>query len=146
MIPTITETNHCSRLMRLSHLSPSVNSVFKHACAAIHWGYTSDFWSDSSFTSILYVCEQRRLRRDCADAQSRLSLRCSPMRSWKLITDRSHFWAKKGPKSKHNARTSVFLTGRRLSLEASVKPTEDYFDAFVSFILFGIMMFNILTE
>ena len=31
-----------SRLMRLWQLSPSVNSVFKHACAAIHWGYTSD--------------------------------------------------------------------------------------------------------
>ena len=69
-----------SRLMRLLHLSPSVNSIFKHACAAIHWGYMSDFWSDPSSTSILYVCEQRRLWRDCADAQSRLSLRCSPMR------------------------------------------------------------------
>ena len=43
----------------LSHeimaLSPSVNSIFKHACAAIHWRYTSDFWSDPSSTSILYV-------------------------------------------------------------------------------------------
>ena len=62
------------------HLSPSVNSLFKHACAAIHWGYTSDFWSGPSSTSIRYVCEQRRLWRDCSDAQSRLSLRCSPMR------------------------------------------------------------------
>ena len=37
-----------SRLMRLWHLhvSPSVNSIFKHACAAIHWRYTSDFWSE----------------------------------------------------------------------------------------------------
>ena len=50
-----------SRLMRWWHLSPSVNSIFKHACAAIHWGYTSDFWSDPSSTSILYVYEQRRL-------------------------------------------------------------------------------------
>ena len=56
--------------MRLWHLSPSVNSIFKHACAAIHWGYTSDIWSDPSSTSILYVCEQRRLWRDCADAHS----------------------------------------------------------------------------
>ena len=48
--------------MRLWHLSPSVNS--KHACAAIHWSYTSDFWSDPSSSSILYVCEQRRLWRD----------------------------------------------------------------------------------
>ena len=36
-------------------------------------------WSDPSSTSIRYVCEQPRLWRDCADAQSRLSLRCSPM-------------------------------------------------------------------
>ena len=44
--------------MRLWHSSPSVNPIFKHACAAIHWGYTSDFWSDPSSTSILYVCER----------------------------------------------------------------------------------------
>ena len=73
-----------SRLMRLWHLlwhlSPSVNSIFKLACAAIHCGYTSDVWSDPSSTSILCVCEQRRLWRDCAYAQSRLSHRCSPMR------------------------------------------------------------------
>ena len=31
----------------------------------------SDFWSDPSSTSVLYVCEQRRLCRDCADAQAR---------------------------------------------------------------------------
>ena len=47
---------YLSRLMRLWHLSPSVNSIFKHACATIQWGYTSDFWSDPSSTSILYVC------------------------------------------------------------------------------------------
>ena len=45
---------------------PSVNSIFKHPCAAIHWGYTSDFWSDPSSTSIRYVWEQRRLWRGCA--------------------------------------------------------------------------------
>ena len=39
----------------------------------------SDFWSDHSSTSILYVCEQRRLCRDCADAQALLSLCWSPM-------------------------------------------------------------------
>ena len=50
-----------SRLMRLWLLSSSVNSFFKHACAAIHWGQTSDIWSDPSSTSIHYVCEQRRL-------------------------------------------------------------------------------------
>ena len=31
-------------------------------------------------SSILHVCEQRRLWRDCADAQARLSLRWSPIR------------------------------------------------------------------
>ena len=44
---------HCmkmSRFMRLWHLSPSVNSIFKHACAAIHCGYASNFWSDPSST------------------------------------------------------------------------------------------------
>ena len=61
---------HLSQLMSLWHLSPSVNSIFKGACAAIHWGYTSDFRSNPSSTAILYVCEQRRLWRDCADAQS----------------------------------------------------------------------------
>ena len=38
----------------------------------------SDFWSDPSYTSIFYVCEQQRLWRDCAHAQSRLSRRCLP--------------------------------------------------------------------
>ena len=32
----------------------------------------SDFGSDPSSTSILHVCEQRRLWRDCADALVRL--------------------------------------------------------------------------
>ena len=48
---------------------------------AIQWGYMPDFWSDFSPTSILHVCEQRRLWRDCVDAQAsaqaRLSLRWS---------------------------------------------------------------------
>ena len=39
----------------------------------------SEFWSDTSCTSTQYVCEQRRLWRVCADAQTRLSLRWSPM-------------------------------------------------------------------
>ena len=40
----------------------------------------SDFWSDpsSTRTSILHVCEQRRLWRDCTDAHARLS-RWSPV-------------------------------------------------------------------
>ena len=39
----------------------------------------SEFWSDPSTTSILHACERRRLWRDCADAQARLSLRWSLM-------------------------------------------------------------------
>ena len=38
----------------------------------------SDFWSDPLSTSIVHVCEQRRLWRDCEDAQARLSHRWSP--------------------------------------------------------------------
>ena len=68
------------RLVRFWYLSPSVNSIFKRACAAFHWGYTSDVWSDPLSNSIRYVCEQRRLLRDYADAQARLRLRWSPMR------------------------------------------------------------------
>ena len=40
----------------------------------------SDFWSDPSSIFTVYLYEQRRLWRDCADAQARLSLRWSPMR------------------------------------------------------------------
>ena len=82
--------NDLSRLMRLWHLSPSVNSIFKHACAAIHCGYTSVFWSDPSSTSILYVCEQRRLWRDGASACAfavRLCDKYHNLMSW-LIFDR----------------------------------------------------------
>ena len=54
-----------SSLMRLWYFSFSVNSFFKRACAATQWGYSvaSDFWSDPSSTSLLHVCEQRRLWR-----------------------------------------------------------------------------------
>ena len=67
---------YLSHLMRLWFFSSSITSIFKRACSAIQWGLMSDFWSDPSSTSILYmyVCEQRRLRRDCADAQAGLSL------------------------------------------------------------------------
>ena len=44
----------------------------------------SVFWSDSSSTSIIQLSEQRRLWRDCADVQDRLSLRWSPMWSHEL--------------------------------------------------------------
>ena len=52
---------------------------FKHVCAAIQWGQISSFLSEASSSSLYYVSEQRRLWRNCADAQARLSLRCSHM-------------------------------------------------------------------
>ena len=35
--------DHLSRLKRLWYFSSTVNSFFKRACAAIRWGYMSDF-------------------------------------------------------------------------------------------------------
>ena len=52
-----------SQLMKLWYFPSSVNSFFKRACTAIQWGQISDFWSDLSSTSILHVCEERRLWR-----------------------------------------------------------------------------------
>ena len=71
--------SHLGQLMRLWHFSSSVNSFFKRACASIQLGKLSNFWSDTSSTSILQVCEQRRLWRDCTEAQARLRLPWSPM-------------------------------------------------------------------
>ena len=51
--------------MRFWHFLSSVNSFFKYACAAIQSGYMSNFKSDSASTSIIRVCEQRRLWRGC---------------------------------------------------------------------------------
>ena len=70
---------YLSHDMRSWHFSSSVNSVFKRICAAIQWSKMSDVWSNPSSTSMLNVCEQRRLRRDCTDTQSRRSLRWLPM-------------------------------------------------------------------
>ena len=47
-----------SHVMRLWFFSYSVKSFFKLACTAIQWGWMSEFWLDSSSTSILYVCKQ----------------------------------------------------------------------------------------
>ena len=59
-----------SQLKRLWHFSSSVNSFFKRTCAVIQWGWMSDFCSDPSSTSIVHVCEQRRLWRACRCAGS----------------------------------------------------------------------------
>ena len=68
-----------SHLIRLWYLSSSVNSFFKHTCTAIQLGYMSNFWLDLLSTSILHMCKQQRLWRDCRDVQAHLSLRWLPM-------------------------------------------------------------------
>ena len=52
----------------------------------------SDFWSEPSSTSLLYVCGQRRLWRDCVDAQAPLSLRWPPMWSHELAQISGKWW------------------------------------------------------
>ena len=79
LVVTMFNSVQLSYFTRLWYFSSSVNSFFKRACAAIQWGWMSDFWTDTSSTSILSVCEQRRLWRDCANEQARLSLHWSPM-------------------------------------------------------------------
>ena len=49
-------------------------SLFEHDSIYLV-GYGTRFQSGPPYTSILYVCEERRLRLDCAHAQSRLTLR-----------------------------------------------------------------------
>ena len=77
-----------SRLMRLWHLSPSVNPIFKHACAAIQCGYMSDFWSDPSSTSIRYVREQRRMRSLAWVFAVRLCDKYHNLMSWLILLKR----------------------------------------------------------
>ena len=60
-------------------LPPYTHSSNTHALPSSGARCLFFFWSDPSSTSILHVCEQRRLWRDCVDAQARLSLRWSPV-------------------------------------------------------------------
>ena len=43
---------------------------------SMQWGSRSKFWSKSSSTSILHVCKQKRLWKDCTDEQAGQSLDC----------------------------------------------------------------------
>ena len=56
-----------NQFKRLWHFSSSINSFFKFACTAIQWARCLNFGQTLSI-SILYVCKQRRLWRDCAEA------------------------------------------------------------------------------
>ena len=59
------QKEHMSQLIRFWYVSSPENSLFKRACAALQ----SDFWSDPSSTSILYVCKQQRFWRDRVDTR-----------------------------------------------------------------------------
>ena len=73
-------TFHLNQLMRLWHLSPSVNSIFKHACAAVHWSYTSDcLVRPFVYFHTSCVRTAKALAR-LRGSQARLSLRWSPVR------------------------------------------------------------------
>ena len=54
-----------SHVMRLWYFSSSINTFFKRACAAIQWGYMSEFRLDPSSTSILHVGTVKALARLC---------------------------------------------------------------------------------
>ena len=58
----------------------SVMTNFNCACPAIQRGQGSGFLSEGSSWLTACMSEQRRFRRDCADAQARLNLRCSHRR------------------------------------------------------------------
>ena len=55
----------------------SVMTIFNCACPAIQRGQGSGFLSEGSSWLTACMSEQRRFRRDCADAQARLNLCCS---------------------------------------------------------------------
>ena len=63
-----------TRVIVTWYMLASVTSFLKRTCVAIQM---CPFSCKSISTSRLCGCKQRRLRRDCAVAQTRLSLRCS---------------------------------------------------------------------
>ena len=65
------------RVKRICVFEHSVMTNFNCACPAIHRGQGSGFLSEGSSWLTACMSEQRRFRRDCADAQARLNLRCS---------------------------------------------------------------------
>ena len=75
---------HClqylSPVKRICVFEHSVMTNFNCACPAIQRGQGSGFLSEGSAWLTVYMSEQRRFWRDCADAQARLNLRCSHKR------------------------------------------------------------------
>ena len=71
---------HMSPVKRICVFEHSVMTNFNCACPAIQRGQGSGFLSEGSSWLNACMSEQRRLWRDCADAQARLNLRCSHRR------------------------------------------------------------------
>ena len=78
MTKKITEPAHEIMALFVFHKLILQTRMYSHPMGLDVWFMVSPFVY--VHTSILHVCEQRRLWRDCADAQARMSLRWSPMR------------------------------------------------------------------
>ena len=93
----------------------------------------SDFWWDPSSTSILHMCDHRRLWRDCADAQARLSLRWSPV--WCPIISCDHFTTGRGAgRCAGRLHWTTLLLDARVRLRPlTVEFPVDLFIVFLSF-------------
>ena len=61
-----TPRRYLSHALRIWYFSSSVNSFFKVACAAIQWGWMSDFLSDTSTTSCMRIAKALARLRGCA--------------------------------------------------------------------------------
>ena len=72
--------DHMSPVKRICVFEHSVMTHFNCACPAIQRGQGSGFLSEGSSWLTACMSEQRRFWRDCADAQTRLNLRCSHRR------------------------------------------------------------------
>ena len=76
--------DHCLKYISQSNAfyEPVISAKTSNTrpCWSIQCGEGYKFWSESSSTLLLCVCEQRRLWRVCAFAQARLSLCCLTMR------------------------------------------------------------------
>ena len=84
---------HLCPVKRICVFEHSVIANFNCACPAIQRGQGSGFLSEGSSWLTACMSEQRRLWRDCADAQARLNLRCSHRREVPNSLDAVHFIA-----------------------------------------------------
>ena len=80
--------SYLSPVKRICVFEHSVMTNFNCACPAIQRGQGSGFLSEGSWLTAC-MSEQRRLWRDCADAQARLNLRCSGERGGSVVECRT---------------------------------------------------------